>query len=420
MGSLIVSEYINLLQTLTVNASESISASDSSSSLQTILTSNVSDVIATQDTVALSQMGEGLNISVSESVVVEEPGLYSRYITSTDSVGISESTPLNISAPSILEINKSDSIIYSDYVDRFFKDLLINKFDSVSIQEFADRLFFLTINVFDTITQEKGIRIVQTDDVSLSDFINTIIHHLVINVSDIVQVATAVSEVSKSIPINVSDNITESEFLGLELPVIPIEVSDSISVTEEFEGFTSELAIYVNENLSLTDSSPDIIFSSAFLINQLDNVAVSENTDQYQGMLVAEISDSIPVSDGIGIITHNLCVDVVESIILSETRDNLIGQLILEVNDALGLSEYVDSEIISQLPREVSVYDNITVREIEEYRRYSAVVGPISTWNTIPGVATASWALPTGAVSLWVTPESPATMYDIVLVKIQS
>lgn len=247
-----------------------------------------------------------INIDFFDEIAVSDDStvLTHEYVDANDAVSITEDVIVLL--PTIY-VESSDSITITD-------ESVMDKFDSLRL-----------VDVFDEITT--------TEDLVV------LIKQLYVLGDDAITLTEAVT-VQEAIYANSSESITVVENASVALLNLYIQVEDYLTITEDItaeKSNESSYSINVGQFIHVVDYLPRE-YEDLILVGEGVDVAILIPDETLRNV---NASDSVTITENVGIYIPNLYVSVSENITVTE-YENLFIQILINVLDSIALVDVVD------------------------------------------------------------------------------
>lgn len=267
------------------------------------------------------------------------------FIESSDEVTLTDDTQVEVPSVSSYSIDVGQFIHVVDYLPRQYEDLVLVG-EGIGVLILDAEAIIHSIDVSDqvTITEDPTVLItnvapVSSETIEVLDDSTVLIRQLYVFGSDDVTISEAVT-VQEAIYANSSESITVVENASVALLNLYIHVEDYLTITEDItaeKSNESSYSINVGQFIHVVDYLPRE-YEDLILVGEGVDVAILIPDETLRNV---NASDSVTITENVGIYIPNLYVSVSENITVTE-YENLFIQILINVLDSIALVDVVD------------------------------------------------------------------------------
>lgn len=253
-----------------------------------------------------------------------------------------------------LEIDVNDTVSVNEDVVSFSPLIVAEVSDNISVSDVLE-YFPDFIHITEDVQVEATTPVVDDAEIDLSDDVS---------------VSEDVETGSSALLVNLSDDVsvTDDEF-SLAVTPVRVSVEDVVGVEEDVVLATPFVATNIDENIDVTELL--IVSSQQGLLSIIgeDEVVIEEGVDILLLSLNVEVSDPVAIIDDVDVLGLAVKINTSDEVLVDESAPAQLSAVIIAVNEGISVEDLIETG---------SVSGSATHSEITTSESIDVVVNPLS------------------------------------------
>jgi hypothetical protein len=339
------------------------------------------------------------SVNISESVTVSVSANPPATVNVSDSVTTTDTGTLTIIEKNLVTGTVYDSVNVSENITATSGPQHLSVYDSINVSEnISSSIPSNQTSVYDSINVSENITTsakfnpsIIADSVNVSENISVTIPTVYANVYDSTNVSESITGTVPNCTLNISDSITVSESVSANIPSGQVSIYDSITVSENITTSPTFKPGIIYDSISVSES---IATNSVNYLSVYDSITINDGPSGEQTTQYVVVNDNVNVSENVSAAAQAGGINIYDSINISESITAQAPNVQTSIYDTVNVSEN-----ITTLPKlgGINVYDSIQVSESIT----SQVVNPISVFDSVTANDSIDYALKFAGVNSW-------------------